>query len=75
VIVRLREWRERRGESLYSLAAKAGVHFTTIVRIEQGHLSPTVAMLEKLAEGLDVSVRDFFPVERKRENRSRRIRE
>jgi transcriptional regulator with XRE-family HTH domain len=65
VALRLREWRLRRGESLYTLANKAGVHFTTIVRIEQGHLSPTVVMLEKLARALSITVRDFFLVERR----------
>ena len=69
--VRLREWRDRRGESLYTLAEKSGVHFVTISRIEQGHLSPTVATLEKLANGLGITVRDFFPVERPKARRSK----
>ena len=69
--VRLREWRDRRGESLYTLAEKSGVHFVTISRIEQGHLSPTVATLEKLANGLRITVRDFFPVERPKARRSK----
>ncbi len=60
--LRLREWRLRRGDSLYTLADKAGVHFTTIVRIEQGRLSPTVAMLEKLAKALRVHITDLFPM-------------
>jgi transcriptional regulator with XRE-family HTH domain len=70
--VRLREWRDRRGDSLYTLAEKSGVHFVTISRIEQGHLSPTVATLEKLATGLGIAVRDFFPVERQKARRSKR---
>jgi transcriptional regulator with XRE-family HTH domain len=71
VPIRLREWRDRRGESLYTLAEKSGVHFVTISRIEQGHLSPTVATLEKLAKGLGITVRDFFPVERPKARRSK----
>lgn len=67
--LRLRAWRLRRGESLYTLAAKSGVHFVTISRIEQERLSPTVHTLEKLARGLGISVRDFFPVERPRRTR------
>jgi transcriptional regulator with XRE-family HTH domain len=63
MVIRLREWRDKRGESLYTLAEKSGVHFVTISRIEQGHLSPTVATLEKLAKGLGIRVRDFFPTE------------
>jgi transcriptional regulator with XRE-family HTH domain len=69
--LRLREWRERRSESLYTLAEKSRVHFVTISRIEQGHLSPTVATLEKLAKGLGITVRDFFPVERRKAPRSK----
>jgi transcriptional regulator with XRE-family HTH domain len=61
--IRLREWRDKRGESLYTLAEKSGVHFVTISRIEQGHLSPTVATLEKLAKGLGIRVRDLFPAD------------
>jgi transcriptional regulator with XRE-family HTH domain len=72
MLIRLREWRDRRGESLYTLAEKSGVHFVTISRIEQGHLSPTVATLEKLAKGLGITVRDFFPVERPKARRSKR---
>lgn len=69
----LRQWRERRGLSVRGLAAKAGVSYVTIVRIETGRLSPTVAMLEKLARALGVTLRDLFPVER-RPGRGRRRR-
>jgi len=62
----LRQWRERRGFSLHGLAEKAGVSYVTIVRIEQGRMSPTVALLEKLAGALEISLREFFPVERAR---------
>lgn len=64
--VRLREWRERRGYSLRDLAARAGVSHVTIVRIEGGQISPTVAMLEKLAGALGIEVREFFPRTRAR---------
>jgi transcriptional regulator with XRE-family HTH domain len=62
----LRHWRERRGYSVRQLAERAGVGFVTVSRIENGHMSPTVTMLEKLAAALGISVRDFFPVERTR---------
>ena len=71
MLLRLREWRDKRGESLYTLAERSGVHFVTISRIEQGRLSPTVATLEKLAKGLGITVRDFFPVERPKARRSK----
>jgi transcriptional regulator with XRE-family HTH domain len=59
--LRLRAWRLTRGESLYTLADKSGVHFTTIVRIEQGRVSPSVDTLEKLARALRVHVTDLLP--------------
>jgi transcriptional regulator with XRE-family HTH domain len=68
VALLLREWRERRGLSVRELAARAGVSYVTIVRIEGAKLSPTVAMLEKLAPALGIDVRDLFS----KEKRSRR---
>jgi transcriptional regulator with XRE-family HTH domain len=66
VTLLLRQWRIRRGLSLHGLADRAGVSYVTIVRIEQGHMSPTVALLEKVARGLEISVRELFPVERRK---------
>jgi transcriptional regulator with XRE-family HTH domain len=57
----LRHWRERRGYSVRALARRARVGYVTVVRIENDQLSPTVAMLEKLAKALEIDVRDFFP--------------
>jgi transcriptional regulator with XRE-family HTH domain len=70
--VLLRHWRERRGYSVRDLAKRAAVGFATVTRIENGRLSPTVAMLEKLAKGLDITVRDFFPVERRKARKGKR---
>ena len=61
VTLLLRQWRDRRRLSLHQLADKAGVSYVTITRIEHGHMSPTVTMLEKLAAALDVHIRDLFP--------------
>ncbi len=58
--LRLQEWREKRGLSLWALAERAGVSHLTIWRIEGRKLSPTVAMLETLAKGLDIEVVEFF---------------
>jgi transcriptional regulator with XRE-family HTH domain len=71
-MILLRHWRERRGYSVRELARRAGVSCVTIVRAEGGKLSPTVAMLEKLAGGLGISVRDFFPMERPKASRRKR---
>jgi transcriptional regulator with XRE-family HTH domain len=57
---RLRAWRRRRGESLRILARKSGVHYTTIIRIEQGKVSPSLDTLEKLAKALNITVTDLL---------------
>jgi transcriptional regulator with XRE-family HTH domain len=69
VTVLLRHWRERGGYSVRELAERAGVGFVTVSRIENGHVSPTVDMLEKLAKALGITVRDFFPNQAKRTRR------
>ena len=63
--VLLRHWREQRGYSVRELARRAGVGYVTVVRIENDQISPTVAMLEKLAKALGINAREFFPPERK----------
>lgn len=64
--VLLRHWRERRGYSVRGLARRAGVGFVTVSRIENGRMSPTVVMLEKLAKALGIAARDFFPAKPRR---------
>jgi transcriptional regulator with XRE-family HTH domain len=72
----LREWRSRRGLSLRELGERSGMSYVTIARIEAGTLSPTVASLAKLAEALEITLRDLFPVEpRPRATRTRRKRQ
>jgi transcriptional regulator with XRE-family HTH domain len=71
--VLLRRWRERRDYSVRELARRAGVGYVTVVRIENGHMSPTVAMLDKLAKALGITVRDLFPVEPRPQHRRRRV--
>ena len=70
--VLLRHWRAKRGYSVRVLAKRAGVGFVTVSRIEMGHVSPTVTILERLAKALDISVREFFPAERKPKTRRTR---
>lgn len=71
-MVLLRHWRQRKGYSVRGLAKAAGVGYVSIVRIETGRMSPTVAMLEKLAKALGISVRDFFPAKRPSQRRGKR---
>ena len=72
VTVLLRRWREKRGYSMRELARRARVGFVTVSRIENGHISPTVAMLEKLAKALEIDVREFFPVSKRSKPKQRR---
>ena len=74
MVIQLRHWREKRGYSVRELADRAGVSFVTIVRIENEQMSPTVAMLEKLGNALDIEMRDFFPSGRRAKRASRRRR-
>ena len=74
MLILLRHWREKRGYSVRALAERAGVSFVTIVRIENDQLSPTVAMLEKLARALEIDVRDFFPFVRRPKRSGKRRR-
>ena len=57
---------QARSHRIRTLAAKAGVSYVTVVRIEQGTMSPTVAMLTKLARALKVPITDLFPRPRQR---------
>ena len=57
---RVHELRTARGLSLEALAEKSGVSRSMISVIERGESSPTAAMLEKLANGLDVLLPALF---------------
>jgi transcriptional regulator with XRE-family HTH domain len=72
--VLLRHWRELRGYSVRELARRAGVGYVTVIRIENDQMSPTVAMLEKLAKALGITAREFFPTERRPKPSKRRRR-
>jgi transcriptional regulator with XRE-family HTH domain len=56
MMVRLKEWRERRGLSLRKLAMLAGVHYVSLVRIEAGRLDPRLSTLLKLCEALHINL-------------------
>lgn len=48
----IRESRASSGLSMRGLAARAGVAYTTVQRIEKGNLDPTVGMLSKLLRAM-----------------------
>lgn len=52
----LRRLREAKGLSQEAFAHEAGIHRTYISDLERGARNPTIAVVEKLAEALDVRV-------------------
>lgn len=50
---RVRAWREQLGLSLHELAARSDVAASTIQKVETGQMVPSVAVLLKIARGLE----------------------
>ena len=57
---RLKSLRARRGLSQRKLARASGVSNATVSLIESGHSDPSLGMLKRLLDALDVSLADFF---------------
>lgn len=57
---RLREIRASRKLSMRALADLSGLNTNTLSLIENGHTSPSVSTLQQLAQGLQVSITEFF---------------
>ena len=57
---RLKTLRKQRGMSQRELAKKAGVTNSTISLIEQNRVSPSIASLKKVLDGLPMTLADFF---------------
>ena len=57
---RLKSLRSQSGLSQRGLAKKAGVTNSTISLIEQNRVSPSIASLKKVLDGLPISLADFF---------------
>ena len=55
-MIRLREWRERRGLSLRKLGQMSGVHYVSLVRIEASRLDPRLSTLLKLCDALYITL-------------------
>jgi putative transcriptional regulator len=60
---RLRESRAQRGLTQESLANMVGATRQTIIAIEKGGYTPSVALALKLASAVDVPVQDLFWLE------------
>lgn len=50
--LRVRRWREERGQTLQDLATRAGLATSTVHKVESAQMIPSVAVLLKLARGL-----------------------
>ena len=55
----IRSFRQANNESLQSLADRSGVSRSMISQIESGQKSPTIAILAKLADAMNISLEDF----------------
>jgi transcriptional regulator with XRE-family HTH domain len=60
---RLQAVRKRRGLSQRELAKRVGVTNSTISLIEQNKVSPSVASLKKVLDGIPISLADFFTLD------------
>lgn len=60
VALNLRRLRVERRLSQENLAVDASIDRTYVSRLERGLENPTVAVLERLAQALGVSIQEFF---------------
>jgi transcriptional regulator with XRE-family HTH domain len=57
---RLCQLRTARGLTQLELGERVGLAFTYISRLENGRVVPSIALLERLARGLEIEVYQFF---------------
>jgi XRE family transcriptional regulator, regulator of sulfur utilization len=57
----IRQLRQRGGLSVRWLASKSGFSPSFISQVELGHVSPSIASLDKIASALGVTISEFFP--------------
>lgn len=67
---RLRELREKRGETVRSLAEKMGMSFAYLSEMERGVKVPSLTTIIRLAIALDCKVTDLVDVFNRRNLRS-----
>jgi transcriptional regulator with XRE-family HTH domain len=56
----IRRLRQERGLSIRKLAKRAGLHWTTIWKIEKAGRIPSLVTLNKLAKAMKVSLTDLL---------------
>ena len=57
---RIRDLRKQKGFSQEELGWKSELHFTYIGAVERGERNCSIITLEKIAKGLEISIKDFF---------------
>jgi transcriptional regulator with XRE-family HTH domain len=62
---RIKSLREKRNLSMRELASRAGVAVSFISKLEMGKTSPTIMTLQKILEGLGITVVEFFSHDQK----------
>jgi transcriptional regulator with XRE-family HTH domain len=62
VLTRLKGWRERRGVSLRQLAAKSGIHYMSLYKLEAGKLDPQLSTLLKVCRALGITLNQLVGV-------------
>ena len=69
---RLRQIREAQGYSLRALAAKVGMAYPALFRLESGAADPRLSTLRKLAKALKVTVGEIIGEGKPARKRARR---
>ena len=58
--LKVREIRNRHGWTLKQLSVLSGLNINTLSMIEKGKTSPSIYTLQRLADALDVPIKEFF---------------
>lgn len=59
----LKQFRLSKGMSIESLAKQIGVSKLTLIKIEQGDANPTLSVIWKIADGLNISIAALLSIE------------
>lgn len=57
---KIKQLRTKQGYSQQEFADKIGIHRTYLVQIENNKRIPSLKMLVKIADGLGVSIKNFY---------------
>ena len=61
--MQVRKLRLAKGFSMRGFANEADIEYSQVVRIENGIISPTITTVYKIAETLNVSLKELFDLE------------